>query len=153
MSETPPPDGPSSHDHRPNWGSAYPPPHQAPAPGATPPPGYYYPYPVPPKHSDATTSMVLGIVAVAGMFICGIPVLMAPFAWYLGAKAEREIDASGGAWSGRGEATAGKVLGIVGTVLLALAIAGIVLIIVLASTQPDFWDDDSGYDSVLGALL
>jgi hypothetical protein len=77
---------------------------------------------------------------------------MAPFAWYLGVKAEREIDASAGTLSGRGEATAGKVLGIVGTVLLALAVAGIVLLVVLASTQPDFWDDESTTDAVLGLL-
>ncbi|MFC5677461.1 DUF4190 domain-containing protein [Aeromicrobium endophyticum] len=153
MSETPPPGGPSSPEHQPNWGSAYPPPQHGAGQGATPPPGYYYPYPVPPKHTDATTSMVMGIVAVAGLFVCGIPVLMAPFAWYLGAKAEREIDASAGALSGRSEATAGKVLGIVGTALLALAVAGIVLLVVLTYTQPDFWDDDSSYDSVLGALL
>ena len=150
MSETPPPSEPSPHEHQPNWGSAYPPPQQPPGAGY-PPPGYY-PYPAPPKHTDATTSMVLGIVAVAGMFVCGIPVLMAPFAWYLGAKAEREIDTSAGALSGRGEATAGKVLGIVGTVLLALAVAGIVLLVVLASTQPDFWDDENTADAVLGLL-
>ncbi|MET0821561.1 MAG: DUF4190 domain-containing protein [Aeromicrobium sp.] len=150
MSETPPPGGPS-HEHQPNWGSAYPP-HQAPAPGGAPPPGYYHPYPVPPKHTDATTSMVLGIVAVAGMFVCAIPVLLAPFAWYLGAKAVREIDASGGTLSGRSEATAGKVLGIVGTVLLTLAVAGIVLVVVLTFSQPDFWDDESTTDAVLGLL-
>jgi hypothetical protein len=151
MSEPPPPSEPSPHEHQPNWGSAYPPPQQPPGPGY-PPPGYY-PYPVPPKHTDATTSMVLGIVAVAGMFVCGIPVLMAPFAWYLGAKAEREIDASAGTLSGRSEATAGKVLGIVGTVLLILVIALIVLLVVLTYTEPGFWDDDASYDSVLGALL
>jgi hypothetical protein len=148
MSETPTPgEQPTPHEHQPNWGSAYPPP-----PAATPPAGYYYPYPPPPKHSDATTSMVMGIVAVAGLFICGVPVLMAPFAWYLGAKAEREIDASGGAWSGRSEATAGKVLGIVGTVLLTLVVAGIVLLVVLTFTQPGFWDDESSADAVLGLL-
>jgi hypothetical protein len=150
MSETPPPGDPSSHEHQPNWGSAYPPPQQP--PGAPFPQGGYYPYPVPPKHTDATTSMVLGIVAVAGMFVCGIPVLMAPFAWYLGAKAEREIDASAGTLSGRGEATAGKVLGIVGTVLLVLAVAAIVLLVVLTFTQPDFWDEDGTTDAVLGPL-
>ena len=150
MSETPPPGEPSPHEHQPNWGSAYPPPHQPPGPGY-PYPGYY-PYPAPPKHTDASTSMVLGIVAVAGMFVCGIPILMAPVAWYLGAKAEREIDASGGMLGGRSEATAGKVLGIVGTVLLVLAVAGIALLVVLTVTQPDFWDEDGTVDAVVGLL-
>jgi hypothetical protein len=150
MSETPPPGEPSPHDHQPNWGSAYPPPQQP--HGAPFPQGGHYPYPAPPKHTDATTSMVLGIVAVAGMFVCGIPVLIAPFAWYLGAKAVREIDASAGTLSGRGEATAGKILGIVGTVLLALAVALIVLLVVLTVTQPGIWDEDSTTDTVLGLL-
>lgn len=135
--------------HQPNWGSAYPPP--TPESGFAPPHGYY-PYGPPPKHQNATTAMVLGIVGLAGGFICWLPIVMAPFAWYLGAKAEKEIDASRGTVSGRGEATAGKVLGIIGTVLLVLSVVAIIAFIVLAVTVDDFWDD--GYDtySVIGAL-
>ena len=46
--------------------------------------------------------------------------LSAPVAWSLGRKGEQEIDASGGAVGGRGMATAGKILGIVGMALLLL---------------------------------
>lgn len=136
-------------EHQPTWGSAYPPP----TPGSGfPSPQGYYPYGPPPKHQNATTAMVLGIVGLAGAFICGLPVVMAPFAWYMGAKAEKEIDASRGTLSGRGEATAGKVLGIIGTVLLVLAVVAIVALIVLTLTVDDFWDDDYDTYSVVGAL-
>lgn len=126
-----------------------------------PPPGYGYPYPVaPPAHSSATTAMVLGIVAVAGGFLCWLPLLLAPFAWFTGAKAVKEIDASQGMQSGRGEATAGKVLGIIGTALLALAVVAVTTFIVLSLTVHGFaewfWDEDPGssgsFDAVSGWL-
>ncbi|AWB93435.1 DUF4190 domain-containing protein [Aeromicrobium chenweiae] len=145
--------------HQPNWGSAYPPPGQS-----TPPPGYGYPppgYPPPgyppqgygygpvvPKHPNASTAMVLGIVGVAGGFLCWLPLLVSPVALFQGRKAMREIDASNGQLNGRSEAKAGFVLGIIGTVLLALALAFVVLIVVLSLTIQDFWgettDDDPG---------
>ena len=133
---TPRPGEPTGHEHQPNWGSAYPPP-----PGAAYPPPAYYPYGPPPKHPNATTAMVLGIVAVAGGVLCYLPLLIAPFAWFTGSKAVRDIDESRGAQGGRGEAMAGKVLGIVGTALLALAIAGIITLVVLTLTIDDFWDE------------
>jgi hypothetical protein len=144
------PGGPPPSGDRPDWGSAYP----APTPGGgfPPPPGMQG-YPPVRKHNDATTAMVLGIVSLAGAFMCVLPVLIAPFAWYLGAKATREIEASNGAIGGRGEASAGKVLGIIGTVLLALAIAGVILLVVLTFTVDDFWADDyESYDAVFGVL-
>ena len=164
---TPPPQGdPSDTAHQPNWGSAYPPP----AAGGYPPPqgyptqgyqqpGYqqpgYYPYGgLPPKHHSATTAMVLGIVAVGGGLMCWLPLFVSPFAWVTGSRAIRDIDASNGTQSGRGEAMAGKVLGIIGTVLLVLALAVVVLLVVLTFTVDDFWDDDSGYyDSTLAPLV
>ncbi|MET0930913.1 MAG: DUF4190 domain-containing protein [Aeromicrobium sp.] len=135
---TPPPGPPSGPEHQPNWGSAYPPP-----PGAGyPPPGYGYPqYVAAPKHAKATTAMVLGIVSVAAGLMCYLPLLLAPFAWFTGSKAVRDIDESRGALGGRGEATAGKVLGIIGTVLLALGLAMIALFVVLSLTVDSFWDD------------
>lgn len=140
--DSPPPSGDASgHEYQPNWGSAYP----SPPPGGQfpPPPGYgYQPYGLPPKHPNATTAMVLGIVAVAGGILCWLPLFISPFAWFTGSKAIRDIDESRGTQGGRGEAMAGKVLGIVGTVLLALGLAVIVLLIVLTFTVDDFWDDE-----------
>lgn len=149
--DTPPPgDQPPGNqppqEPQPNWGSAYPPPPGAyqPPPGYQPQPGYN-PY-LPPKHPQATTSMVLGIVAVAGGLMCWLPLLVSPVAWIMGAKAVRDIDASRGAQTGRSEAVAGKVLGIIGTVLLVLAIAAIVTLVVLSFTIDDFWSDENWDD-------
>lgn len=95
------------------------------------------------KEGSATTSMVLGIVAVGGLFICGITILLSPVALIMGLNSKRRIDASGGQLSGRGEAQAGFVLGIIGTVLLVLGIIAIVALIVVAATS----DGGSSYDS------
>jgi hypothetical protein len=86
-------------------------------------PGYPPPYYIPPKHPQATTAMVLGILGIA---LCGI---LAPIAWSIGGKAVTEIDANPAAYSGRGEANAGKIMGIVGTCILIFTIvAGVGLI-------------------------
>jgi uncharacterized membrane protein YjgN (DUF898 family) len=85
-----------------------------------PPPPYGapgYPYaPPPPKHPQAVTVLVLGIL---GIVVCG---LCGPFAWSMGNKAEREMAAYPGRWSGSTEITIGKILGIVSTALLALVV-------------------------------
>ena len=85
-----------------------------------PPPPYGapgYPYaPPPPKHPQAVTVLVLGIL---GIVVCG---LCGPFAWSMGTKAEREMAAYPGRWSGSTEITIGKILGIVSTALLALVV-------------------------------
>ncbi len=70
----------------------------------------------------AIAALVLGIVGVIFCPLC------APFAWYCGRRAERLVDASGGLLAGRGEATAGKILGIV---MCGLMVAGVILLIVL----------------------
>jgi len=71
-------------------------------------------------------ALVFGIL---GLLVCGI---FAPFAWVYGKRAEEAVDASGGAYAGRDMATAGKILGIVGSVILALGLLiGVVVLIVL----------------------
>lgn len=87
---------------------SYPPP---PYPGYQPM-GYYQP----PAHPQATTAMILGIV---GLVFCGIA---SPFALWIGRKSMKEIDASGGRWSGRGQAQAGFVMGLIGSLFLALIV-------------------------------
>lgn len=119
-------DQPDDTQHRaqgqppPNWGSAYPPP---PGPGFPPPAGQQGWPAGPPRHPQATTSLVLGIL---GLAVCGV---LAPFAWYIGQQAVRQIDAAPWSYSGRSEANAGRILGIVGTALIAagvLAVVGLV---------------------------
>jgi hypothetical protein len=52
---------------------------------------------------------------------CG---LLAPFAWWLGAAELRDIKAGLSPDSGQGLATAGMVLGIIGTVFLVISCCG-----------------------------
>jgi hypothetical protein len=91
-----------------------------------------------PDHPSATTAMVLGIVGLLGI-ACGFLLVVSPFAWYVGAKAVREIDAAPGRYAGRDKANAGKIMGIIGTVLLVLAILALIAVIALvavSSPQP-----------------
>ncbi|MGZ5372713.1 MAG: DUF4190 domain-containing protein [Aeromicrobium sp.] len=106
------------------------------SPGGYPHPGFQqrgYGPPVQPKHPQAQTAMVLGIVALAGGLSCLLPILISPFAWYIGAKVRREMAAEPGRWSGKGEAQAGFVMGIIGTVLIALMIALLAVIALVAT--------------------
>jgi hypothetical protein len=64
---------------------------------------------------------VLGILGVVLCPLCG------PVAWVLGRKAEQEVDASGGRIGGRGLGTAGKILGIIGTLFIVLFIGLLLL--------------------------
>ncbi len=77
-------------------------------------------YPVAPEHPQGTLVLVLGIV---GIFFT----LAAPFAWYLGSKATRQMQASGTAYSNESMIRIGRILGMVFTIL---AIVGIVFTIV-----------------------
>ena len=106
-----------------------PPGYGPPPPGyGPPPPGYGYGAP---DHPKATTSLVLGIL---GVVLCQV---ISPFAWVTGKRTLNEIDASQGQWGGRGQAQAGYILGIVGTVLLGLGAAflviyGVITVVALA---------------------
>jgi len=80
------------------------------------PPGYPAYAPQPPKHPQAVTVLVLGILSLV---VCG---LIGPFAWGMGSRVVREIQTSGGRWGGDSEATVGRILGIVATALLVLSV-------------------------------
>ena len=95
-------------------------------PPAQPGPGHGgYGAPAAPAHPSASTVLVLGIL---GLVVCGI---LAPFAWVKGTRTLREIDAQPGRWSGRDQVQIGRVLGIVGSVLLGLALVFALVMIVL----------------------
>lgn len=66
------------------------------------------------EHPKGTLVFVLGLLSVLGLTI------LAPFAWVMGRRALREIDSNRSAYSNRGMVVAGYVMGIIGTVLLAL---------------------------------
>jgi hypothetical protein len=77
------------------------------------------------QSQKAVIALVLGIVSC---ICCSIA---APFAIWQGRAAMAEIDASGGAQSGRGLAQAGFILGIIGCVLLALGILYFVVVVLI----------------------
>jgi len=83
----------------------------------SPPP----PPPIDAKASGrATTSLILGILG----FVCCQ--LCAPFAWYMGNQEVKAIKAGTSPAAGQGLATAGMILGIIGTVLLILGLVWVV---------------------------
>jgi hypothetical protein len=75
--------------------------------------------------------LVLGIL---GILCCG---LLGPVAWIQGNNAIKEIDAAPWAYSNRGSVQAGRILGIVVTVLLILGAAFYGLLLVLAVASGD----------------
>ena len=100
-----------------------------PPPAQPPPPGYPpYAFQAPlPAHPQANLSMILGIVGLVAGFLCGLGFLVSPFAWSLGRRADKEIQASHGRLGGEGAAKAGVITGIIGTVLLALGVLVLVI--------------------------
>ncbi|HEU4895706.1 MAG TPA: DUF4190 domain-containing protein [Acidimicrobiia bacterium] len=81
-----------------------------------------------PEASQATTILVLGII---GLVFCQI---LGPFAWVMGNKELEAIDAGRRAPENRGTANAGRILGIISTVLLAISLVLVVLLVAGALT-------------------
>jgi hypothetical protein len=77
-----------------------------------------------PEQSQATTALVLGIL---GLVLCQV---LGPFAWSMGNKELQAIDAGRRNPENRGTANAGRILGIVATVFLAIGVVLIILLIV-----------------------
>ena len=88
-----------------------------------------------PDHPQSTLSLILGIVGLVFGFGCGLGFLVSPFAWALGRNAVREVRASHGHLGGEGTARAGMILGIIGTVLLVLAILALIGFAVLVAVS------------------
>ncbi|HCB05316.1 MAG TPA: hypothetical protein DEQ43_13915 [Nocardioides bacterium] len=102
--------------------------------GNYPPNQYGAPYGFAPQdHPQAVTVLILGIL---GLVLCQV---ISPFAWVMGNRVVAEIDASGGQLGGRSTANAGRICGIVGTVLIGLGLlallAGIIFALAAASTS------------------
>ena len=97
------------------------------------PGAYGYGTPMAANHPSATTSLVLSLIGLVGIALCGgITLVLSPFAWHIGAKAVREIDAEPGRYGGRDQANAGRIMGIIGTVLLVVGVLSLAGIIALA---------------------
>ncbi len=90
-----------------------------PPPVWPPQPGVPSPYGAPPPSSDTTNLiLIFGIMSLIGFAFLG------PVAWIMGnnALASGMIDPSL-----RGQVSAGRVCGIIGTIILALVIVGVIL--------------------------
>ncbi|CAA9335118.1 MAG: hypothetical protein AVDCRST_MAG36-1130 [uncultured Nocardioidaceae bacterium] len=131
-----------------------PPPGYGPQQGYGQSPGYYGPGAPggPPAGQQtngvAVASLVLGIVSVTLGWCCVLFALAGPAALVLGKQGQRRADQSGGRVGGRAMATAGFVLGILGTIVLLIGIAYIVYVL----AQGDgftyrFRSDPDGLDS------
>ena len=86
----------------------------------TPPPPHHVP-----DHPQTTTILILGI---CGLVLCQV---LGPFAWSMGNKALREIDASNGQLGGRDTANVGRILGMIATIILGLFLVFLVFLVVL----------------------
>jgi hypothetical protein len=103
-------------------------------PPAPPPPGGYPPNPYggtpyggyAQEHPQATTVLILGIL---GLVLCQ---LISPFAWVMGNRVVGEIDASQGQLGGRGAANAGRICGMVGTILMVVGLVFGLVVVVIA---------------------
>ncbi|HEY2997379.1 MAG TPA: hypothetical protein VGJ43_02340, partial [Acidimicrobiales bacterium] len=83
-------------------------------------------------HPRATTALILAFVS---LLICQV---LSPVAWVLGHGIVKEIDANDRwSWNNRGSAAVARVLGIVGTIVLALVIAAVALLSVTRSAVED----------------
>ncbi|MGB4810591.1 MAG: DUF4190 domain-containing protein, partial [Candidatus Phosphoribacter baldrii] len=78
------------------------------------------------EHPQGTLILILGILSIV---LCGLPTGL--FAWVMGRKALREIDASGQLYSNRGMVQAGMITGIIGTVGLILWVLYIAFVIIM----------------------
>ena len=102
-------------------------------------PSYYYqqqpyyqqPYAPVQDHPQATLVLILGILSIV---ICS---LIGPFAWVLGKRAVREIDASGGTLGGRTQAQVGYIMGMIVTILMIIGVvvAAVIIIAAVASSN------------------
>ena len=78
-------------------------------------------------HPDTSTIFVLGLLSLSGTLIFGLS------AWYFGNRLLAKYDAEPGRWGRRGWADAGRILGMIGTVVSA---AGCVLLLVFVVLNP-----------------
>lgn len=126
--------------YQPGYPPTYPPAYGNPGYGN---PSFYVPpnpYGYPRDHPRAGLALGLALGGIiGGFFTAGLAFALSPFAWFFGQKARSEIKKSNGVYHAEGNATAGMVLGIIGTVLLVLAILLWILVIAygIRSSQTD----------------
>jgi hypothetical protein len=85
------------------------------------------------EHPQGTTVLILGIL---GIVACQI---LAPFAWSMGNKALEEVDRDPQRYSNRSLVNTGRILGMVGTIILGIYLVifvfYIIFVVVLVGTS------------------
>jgi len=118
MSYTPPPPGGDQYGQQPGYGY-----------GQQPQYGYGGYGGGVREHPQGTTILVLGVLSLV---ICG---LLGPVAWVMGNNALKEIDASPSSYSNRGSVSAGRICGIISSVLLILGVVAVVILIIAGASS------------------
>ncbi|MCX6407425.1 MAG: hypothetical protein NTV28_10950 [Propionibacteriales bacterium] len=77
------------------------------------------------RHPAAERAYATGLASVVGGLLV-VPLLLGPWAWYLGAGVLRDVEREPGRWAGAGRARAGLVLGAVATTALGLTVLALV---------------------------
>ena len=90
----------------------------------------------PPTHGSSTTALILGIL---GLVLC--PLALSIPALVIGRRAVKEIDASHGQLGGRGNAQAGYILGIIGTIWGAITLLFVIGVFALGGLLSNTFDD------------
>ncbi|MFC4120339.1 DUF4190 domain-containing protein [Nonomuraea zeae] len=88
--------------------------------------------PPPQTHPNGTTILVLGILSLV---VC---TFIGPFAWVMGNTALREIDESGYYYDNRSAVQAGRICGIISSVMLILVAGFLVLVFGMALVTGGF---------------
>ncbi|WP_370189944.1 hypothetical protein [Aeromicrobium sp.] len=77
------------------------------------------------RHPAAERAYATGLASVVGGLLV-VPLLLGPWAWYLGAGVLRDVEREPGRWTGTRRARAGAVLGAVATTVLGLVVLTLV---------------------------
>lgn len=94
----------------------------------------------PADHPRGTVVLVLGVLSLVLTAVCAVGVVLGPVAWIMGNGVIKEIDASPGRYANRGQVQAGRICGIVATVLLIVGILAAVAFFVVIANASDTSD-------------
>lgn len=83
----------------------------------------------PPRSSNATTILVLGILSLV---VCAV---MGPIAWWMGKSELSQMDAGLISNQDRGTVNAGYICGIIGTVLMGISLLMILFVFGMAASH------------------
>jgi hypothetical protein len=86
---------------------------------------------VSPFDSRASTVLVLGIGSLVLTLLCGFGLLLGPVAWIMGNGVKKDALAAG--WPEPGNNKGGRICGIIATVILTLAVLGVVALFVIGA--------------------